>query len=331
MYQHILVPVDSTDPSVDLVARAVNFAAATKARVTFLHTAHAPSTSGPADAHGAIGALAKAEAAARAWGVPCESMQTVDDDYATAVLMAALHQGCDLVMVASPRNRTAAGMSPSLETIGVLQRSDLSVLVAATTGVQPLPIAVMRDEHRSLAAVLHAWNRAIAAAGTAGVTPPLGLMRSILEFIGRLRRRHIPKEQHLFLRLRTLSSAVNPDLDELERQHEREDLLLADLAQKVQALEPGSGDQDQADARRTLEDSVAGYTRFIWDHVGRMDTVILPAARRFLKDADWSELNRVFSGSDAEGAEGGRDKEFRRLLAQIVDGAAALALEIQPS
>jgi hypothetical protein len=40
-------------------------------------------------------------------------------------------------------------------------------------------IAVIRDEHRSLAAVLHAWMQALAAARTAGTVPEAVLMRAI--------------------------------------------------------------------------------------------------------------------------------------------------------
>jgi nucleotide-binding universal stress UspA family protein len=51
--------------------------------------------------------LAKAEAAARAFGVPCESKHVVHDQPATAIVEAARSTACDLIFMA----RTAAAAS----------------------------------------------------------------------------------------------------------------------------------------------------------------------------------------------------------------------------
>lgn len=52
MYRHLLVPVDATDLSIEVVASAVDFAASAQARVTFFHAVpdHAASLFGDADA-----------------------------------------------------------------------------------------------------------------------------------------------------------------------------------------------------------------------------------------------------------------------------------------
>ena len=87
MYRHLLVPVDATDLSIEVVGNAVALAHSLKARITFFHATLDASTSLFADAEvvravspeahayayagKARELLAKAEAAARAFGVPC--------------------------------------------------------------------------------------------------------------------------------------------------------------------------------------------------------------------------------------------------------------------
>lgn len=336
MYRHFLVPVDSTDVSADLVASAVDFAAATNAKVTFLHagrvrcnqpdeSAHAEVRDYPDDSWNApAGVLAKAEAAARAWGVPCESMRTVCEESGAAIITAAQTKGCDLILIASHANHSSSGSPPSAEAIHVLSHSSLPVLVAATAGPQPQTpvIAVIRDEHRSLAAVVHAWNEALILARTAGVAPDMDLMRSILSFIGRLEDLHHPREQQLFSLLRTQTSSVDADLNELERQHQREQLLLSEVAHSIDALSTTCSDLDPPCARLSLEKSVADYARHTWEHVGRVEAVILPAARRFLPASDWSKLERAFAQRGPDGVVGSHDPEYRRLFGRMLDAAA---------
>ena len=63
---------------------------------------------------------------------------------------------------------------------------------------------------------------------------------------------HHPKEdQHLFHRLRERTDEFNAELDELERQHHRDDQLVAELAQRVETLarRPGRAGGSGRDAR----------------------------------------------------------------------------------
>ena len=60
------------------------------------------------------------------------------------------------------------------------------------------------------------------------------------------------------------------------------------------------------------------YTAFQWEHLGREEGVVLPAARRHLTEADWRAIDAAFSrgGSDgppqATDAEGG---DYSRIVA----------------
>jgi nucleotide-binding universal stress UspA family protein len=122
MYRHLLVPVDGTDLSVQVIGNAVELARVLGARITFFHAV--PDSAGllHGDAevlrltahdefeyvyhHGkSAELLAKAEAAARALGVPCESRQTVSDRPAQAVIEAA--RACAVTSFSWPRMATA--------------------------------------------------------------------------------------------------------------------------------------------------------------------------------------------------------------------------------
>jgi nucleotide-binding universal stress UspA family protein/hemerythrin-like domain-containing protein len=341
MYRHLLVPIDGTDLSVDVVGNAVGLARSVGARITFFHAVadHAASLRGDADvlrlvsqddyayayAGKARELLAKAEAAARALGVPCESIHTVSDKPAAAIVKAAHSRGCDLVFMASHGHRGKLGMAIASETLTVLTTAGLPVLVSSTGEPRPLAraIGIIRDEHRSLAAVLHAWMHALAMARTQGVAADVELMQAMVHYLAAFPVAvHHPKEDdHLFARLRERTPSVHAELDELERQHERDRQLVAALTQQVQELaeaEPGAA---AVAATGALEEAVKSYASFLWEHMGREEGVILPAAQTHLTAEDWAEIDAVFAENRDPGFGGGADKEFRHLFSRIVNAA----------
>ena len=145
MYRHLLVPVDDTDLSVEVVGNAVALARPLGARITFFHAVAdaAGSLRGDAEvlrltardeyAYAYLGKarelLTKAEAAARALGVPCESRHAVNDKPAQAIVEAARASGCDLIFMASHGRRGLSGLLLGSETQKVLTHSKVPVLV----------------------------------------------------------------------------------------------------------------------------------------------------------------------------------------------------------
>jgi hemerythrin-like domain-containing protein len=261
--------------------------------------------------------LAKAESAARAQGVPCESRSTVSDTPYLAIIAAARDGGCDLIFMASHGRRTNLGMMLGSQTLKVLVHAGIPVLVSATANPAPpaRAIGIIRDEHRSLAAVLHAWMHLIAAARREGKAPDAGLMQAILRYIQTFPvALHHPKEdEYLFRKLRERTSEVDAELDELERQHDRDRQLVAELAALVERTASGTGDI------AALERAVNHYAMFIWEHLGREEGVILPAAERHLTEADWAEIGAAFSENRDPRFGGDTDAEFRRLFSRIVN------------
>jgi len=181
-------------------------------------------------------------------------------------------------------------------------------------------IDIIRDEHRALAAALHAWMHMLASARNAGVAAdPLsmrGLVRYVEAFASTLHERI--EEDHLFKRLRERTSAVNAELDELQCQHVRQRQRVADLAARVAALAAASG-PGAIGATRDLDDAVRSYASFVWEHLGREEGVILPAALRHLDAADWSAIEAALSSHREPGADCGPDTGTRQLLARIAN------------
>ena len=339
MYRHLLVPIDATDLSVEVVGDAVGLARSLGARITFFHAAvdHAASlfrdaevvraTAPEAFAYAYTGKarelLAKAEAAARAVGVPCESMQAVSNKPASAIVDAARGKGCDLIFMASHGSRSPLGMALASQTVHVLMNGGLPVLVAATGNPRPpvRAIGIIRDEHRSLAAVLHAWMQSLAEASAGCSVPDEMLMRAMISYIERFPvALHHPKEDdYLFKRLRERSAEMNIELDELERQHVRDNELVAGLRQGVETLAAAAAGEAQMRAAQGLEDALAHYAAFTWEHLGREEGVILPAAQRHLTESDWAEIDAAFSDNGDPRFGGEAPLDLRHLFSRIVN------------
>ena len=333
MYRHLLVPIDNSDLSTVTIGRAVEFALAIGARITFFHARadHSSSITGDAEivrmtapedyAYNFQGRarelLTKAESAARARGVPCASASAVSDSPYVAIIDAARAAGCDLIFMASHGRRSTLGMMLGSQTLKVLVHSEIPVLVSAMAD-PPVPaqaIGIIRDEHRSLAAVLHAWQHLFKDARARAVHPDATLMQAMIRYIQDFPvALHHPKEDdYLFRKLRERTSAANPEIEELEHQHVRDEQLVAELAVQVERY--AAGEIESAE----LEESVSGYAQSIWEHMGREEGVILPLAQRYLTDDDWIEINEAFQKNRDPRFGGDTDAEFKRLFSRIVN------------
>ena len=337
MYRHLLVPLDGTDLSVAVIGNAVALARALGARITFFHAVAAGgSLRGDAEVlrsaspteynYAVLGKarelLAKAEAAARALGVPCDARHVASDRPAQAIVEAAQAVGSDLIFMASHGHRGKLGMAFASETLSVLMSAGLPVLVASTGEPPPAAhaIGIIRDEHRSLAAVMHAWLQALAAARQADSAADPVAMRAVLRYVQQfpLRQHHPKEEQHLFRLLRERTTSCHAELDELERQHLRDVELVGELAVRIDTLATADAPRQVA-ATRELEEAVQHYARFLWDHMGREEGVILPAAQQHLRPEDWVSIDAAFALNGDPRFGGETDREFRHLFSRIVN------------
>lgn len=145
MYKHILVPTDGSPLSRAAALAAVKLAHALGARVTGLFAAPAATplayrgllpvglrTSQESAAmieKAADKYLAVIERAAKAAGVPCQSVHLTSDFPADTILQVARKRKCDLIYMASHGRRGIAGVLLGSETQKVLSRAEMPVLV----------------------------------------------------------------------------------------------------------------------------------------------------------------------------------------------------------
>ncbi len=339
MYRHLLVPVDQTDLSIEVVGNAVGLAHAVGARVTFFHAegsqagnlrddaADAQSTA-EAEAADVFASraeelLAKAEAAARAFGVPCGSKRVVSDRVDAAAIEAARDGGCDLIIMGAHALRSEADTTRAAEKLRLAMNAGVSMLISSVRdpGPSARAIGMIRDEHRSLAAALRAWMHVLEMSRKAARAADAPLMREALRYTEAfLLAAHDRQEEHLFRRLRERTHSVDAELDELGRQHARQRERMAELAARVATLAAARG-QAAISATRDLDDAVRGYASLVWDHLGREEGVILPAAQRHFSDVDWSQIEAAFVIGREPDADGDSDAEVRRLFLRILDAA----------
>jgi nucleotide-binding universal stress UspA family protein/hemerythrin-like domain-containing protein len=337
MYRHLLVPIDATDLSIETIGQGVEFARAVGARITFFHAVQDRASTlfgegeiarvaAPDDCVYAVEGrarelLAKAESAARACGVPCSSASTVNNSPHAAILAAARDAGCDLIFMASHGRRSKVGMMLGSQTLKVLMQSTIPVHVC-TTGEPAAParaIGIIRDEHRSLAAVLHATMHLLDSARREGKAPDADSLRAVMRYIRNFPvALHHPKEEHfLFRKLRERTSSLDAELDELERQHQRDSELVAELTLLVERCLEAA-----APAPAEVENAFARYASFLWEHLGREEGVILPAAQRHLKPEDWAQIDAAFSANQDPCFDARTEAEYRQLFVRILNLAA---------
>ena len=142
MYKHILIPTDGSETGTRAVESALDLARAVGAKLTILTVlqpfhvfAFAPEmvTETTAehqrqlDEHSRAGDLL--ETTRRAPGVACTHIRAENDHLSEAVRRTADAQGCDLIVMPAHERYGLLGRSVDSETVSLLSRSRLPVLV----------------------------------------------------------------------------------------------------------------------------------------------------------------------------------------------------------
>ena len=333
MYRHLLVPIDGTDLSTETSSNAVEFARTLGARVTFFHSQpdYAAALNGDAEivrltspakfAYAYEGRvrelLAQAEAGARAFGVPCGSATAVSDSPSRAIIAAARESDCDLIYMASHGRRSNIGMMLGSQTLKVLVNAGMPVLVAATSNPSAPSQAteLVRDEHRSLAAVFHALRNLLDSGLDLHKAPQAELLRVMIRYAETFSAtQHRPKEEEYLLpRLQKRSSRYDAELAALSAQYEHDRQQLDEPAASVERLLAGKGDL------ATVQDAATHCEQALWAHMECVERVILPATQCHLTPEDWEEINTAFSDDGDPRFNRSDRTEFRRLFSRIVN------------
>ncbi|NMF88584.1 universal stress protein [Aromatoleum petrolei] len=349
MYRHLLVPTDGTELSNELIASAVGLARALGARVTFFHAQreYAASLFGDGalmhllspDIFAEIAAgdgravLAKAETYAVEAGVAFGSVLKVSDYPHEAILQTAKDCGCDLICMASHGRKGIKSVMLGSQTQKVLSHAQIPVLIGPSESSSSAPmmnktIAIMQDEHRSLAVMIYGIRHLLQTASNEGLSPDFSLLRSMLYYIETFPQKlHHPKEEHyIFPRLRGRTSELDQVIAELSVQHREDSYKLNQLKQALATYEadPGRG----ADESITALDVYMDFTRA---HMSTEDKFILPAARRYIPEPEWAEIAEAFGKNGDPNFGTDLTSAFRILFTRIANRTAARAKKADPA
>lgn len=180
-------------------------------------------------------------------------------------------------------------------------------------------VRILRDEHRSISAVLQCLQQLTRLAQDPAIKPDFAVFRAMIYYIDTFPERlHHPKEDnYLFARLLRRSDAARPLVEKLTAEHVEGARLVRELERAVLAFEETwpRGAQDLAAA-------VNAYAEFHWQHMRCEEQELLPLAETALIEEDWEAIEQAFAGN-ADPIADLRDQDFDKLFTRIVNIAPA--------
>jgi hemerythrin-like domain-containing protein len=154
-------------------------------------------------------------------------------------------------------------------------------------------IAIIHDEHRSLAAVLHGMLYLVRQIRTRHAKPDFAVLGAMIYYIDAFPERfHHPKEDaYLFKLLRARDPNASELLDRLESEHRRGAEMIRTLEQSLARYQQGGDAEFPAFA-----DAATAYAAFHWDHMRAEEDRLMPMATAHLTEDDWNVIDAAFAG-----------------------------------
>ena len=187
---------------------------------------------------------------------------------------------------------------------------------------------IIRDEHRSIAAVLHGMRHLVqesrhrfeTGAGKDWLAGRLPTLRAMLHYLDSFsERQHHPKEDRfLFHAVRAATHEVDGELDELESEHAAGEAALIHLEHLLVCWQEGGPGEFPAFA-----DAASRYVGRYLAHMRREEEGVFPAAARVLSPADWAAIDRAYSSNRDPLKLHGDVQDYELLFAHIVSLAPA--------
>ena len=183
-------------------------------------------------------------------------------------------------------------------------------------------ISILKSEHRSISAVLHALKELGRMAHDATARPRFQVLRSMVRYIDEYPEKlHHPKEdEHLFARLLARAPESRVLVEALQAEHEEGARLIRELERALLFMEEG-----WPVGAREFRKAVDAYAEFHWKHMRKEEQELLPLAEpdRIGRQTDDAreqllEVALLHAGDRvAIGGEGGVDRlpVFRREMA----------------
>jgi hemerythrin-like domain-containing protein len=180
-------------------------------------------------------------------------------------------------------------------------------------------IRILKDEHRSISAVISGLKELARMADEATERPDFTVFRAMLRYVDEYPERlHHPKEdEHLFARLALRTGAAAALIADLMEEHNEGRRRVRELERSLLFLE----DRWPVGVKefRRLADE---YAQFHWNHMRKEEEKILPLAELHLTADDWLAIDQAFAGNRDPIADL-RDKDFRVLFSRIASLAPA--------
>jgi hemerythrin-like domain-containing protein len=183
--------------------------------------------------------------------------------------------------------------------------------------MQPMKAAaieVIRNEHRSIAAVIHALEYLAEGVDAPGPPPDFRMLNAILYYVREYPERlhHPAEDRELFARVRARTTEANALLATLEAEHARGEARLHALTTALNRLEAGALGSTAA-----FKEAVQVFADEYLAHMRREEHELLPIAERTLEAGDWVAIHGAFAAHRDPGFEDGSAGEFDRLLQRI--------------
>lgn len=179
--------------------------------------------------------------------------------------------------------------------------------------------SIIREEHRSLSAVLSGLCELARMAQAPGVRPQFEVFRAMLYYIDTFpEREHHPKEDsHLFARLAKRTPDAAALIDALRAEHSQGAVLVRDLERALHEME-----LTWPRGAAAFEEAVKSYAQFHWNHMRREETELLPLAERVFSEQDWGDMAAAFEANN-EPLGDLRTTDFKALFQRILNLAPA--------
>ena len=179
----------------------------------------------------------------------------------------------------------------------------------------PIALNISRDEHRSIAAVLHGMKELVFRIRERGAKIDPRVFRAMLYYLDTFSERmHHPKEdQYLFAPLRRLGAGADELIAELEREHAQGENALRRVEQCLIRYEEG-GEKEFPEFAREIERFVEGY----WSHMSKEEERVFPLAEKLFTRSDWEAIDKAFQANADPLANDRNERDFRKLFSRIV-------------
>jgi len=180
-------------------------------------------------------------------------------------------------------------------------------------------IQKIRDEHRTLSAVLHGLKQLARDAQNAGVRPGFDVFRAMIRYIDEFPERlHHPKEEtYLFARLVNRYPNAARLVIELQDEHLKGARLVRELERSLMFFE----DRWPEGAAEFLG-AVDAYADFHWKHMRKEEQELLPLAEEHLTADDWHKIDAAFD-VNRDPIAGMHERDLQALFTRIVSLAPA--------